>query len=113
MCRSSGVNYEVQCQDRLCQHTYNGQSSKNGYSRGLEHVDDFKNKRERSIMWKHCREKHNGMSRRFKMSIRKIVRNDPTKRLITEAIYINKTNPNSSMNDKTEWNYIDLPQLKK
>jgi hypothetical protein len=70
-------------------------------------------RREKSIMWKHCREKHGGKIRRFKMSIRKVVRNDPTKRQITEAIYINKTDPNLCMNDRTEWNYINLPKLKK
>ena len=113
VCRSSGVDYDIQCQDRLCKHMYNGQSGKNGYSRGLEHVDDFKKRREKSIMWKHCREKHGGKIRRFKMSIRKVVRNDPTKRQITEAIYINKTDPNLCMNDRTEWNYINLPKLKK
>lgn len=113
LCRSSSINYKIECTDVLCKGIYNGQSSKNGYSRGQEHCDDFKRKGENSVMWKHCREKHGGQISKFKMSVRKTNRNDPTKRQITEAIYINKTNPEVCMNDKTEWNYINLPMLKK
>ena len=62
-------------------------------------------------MWKHCKEKHGGKIKRFKMDIKRVNRNDPTKRQITEAIFINKTQPNISMNERTEWNYINLPRL--
>ena len=110
-CRSSSINYSIRCIDSKCEHIYHGHSSKNGYSRGKEHNEDLKMKREKSVMWKHCKEKHGGKIKRFKMDIKRVNRNDPTKRQITEAIFINKTQPNISMNERTEWNYINLPRL--
>ena len=57
-CRASSINYSIKCTDRKCEHIYHGHSSKNGYSRGKEHSEDLKMKREKSVMWKHCKEKH-------------------------------------------------------
>ena len=45
------------------------------------------------------------------MGIKIVNRNYPTMRQITEAIFINKTQSNMSMNERTEWNYINLPRL--
>ena len=62
-------------------------------------------------MWQHCLDKHGGRVQKFKMRINRKMRNNPTKRQITEALYINKAKPGHSMNDKTEWNYVNLPRL--
>lgn len=110
-CKSSSINYEIQCGSRRCDDVYHGHSSKNALTRGDEHKNDLKAKREKSVMWQHCLDKHGGRVQKFKMRINRKMRNNPTKRQITEALYINKAKPGHSMNDKTEWNYVNLPRL--
>ena len=110
-CKSTGINYEVLCDQTECEFIYHGQSSKNGYTRGNEHFDDLTHKRDKSVMWKHCCDKHQRRTQKFKMKITGTIRNDPTKRQITEAIHINNTDPLKLMNEKTEWNYVKLPRV--
>ena len=110
-CRSSSVNYRITCgcKDK-CEYVYNGQTSKNGFTRGGEHIQDFEKKRDESVLLKHCNEKHAGSKQKFSMEITNVCRNDPTKRQILEAIHINKTAPALRMNDRSEWNYVSMPR---
>ena len=110
-CKSTGINYEILCDHTDCESIYHGQSSKNGYTRGNEHFDDLTHKRDKSVMWKHCCDKHQRRNQEFKMTVTGTIRNDPTKRQITEAIHINNTDPSKLMNERTEWNYVRLPRV--
>ena len=110
-CKSTSINYEVLCDHTECEFIYHGQSSKNGYTRGNEHFDDLIHKRDKSTMWKHCCDKHQRRTQKFKMKVAGTIRNDPTKRQITEAIHINNTDPLKLMNERTEWNYVKLPRV--
>ena len=103
-CRSSGVTYRIDCKNEICEYSYNGQTGKNGYSRGEEHKTDYEKKSKKSVMWNHCLRQHNATEQEFTMGINDYVRNDPTKRQILEGIRINKCPPERRMNDRTEWN---------
>ena len=85
-CRETGVTYKINCLG--CKDVYTGETGKNGYTRGVKHVDDFMNERETSAMWKHCVEEHNSVPQKFEMVIVDRVRNAPMKRQILEAIRI-------------------------
>jgi hypothetical protein len=114
-CRSVGVNYDINCCD--CEEiddekVYHSQTVRTGYIRDEEHLDDLKKKRNKSVMWKHIKDKHQGRHReaRFRMDIVGVYHNDPMKSQIAEAVRI-QTNPaNHLMNDKTEYNYFTLPR---
>ena len=116
-CRSVGINYNIYCCD--CEELqlddeklYHGQSSRTSYLRGTEHLTDFQHKREKSIMWKHCQSKHQGNTRsiRFRMDVVGVYHQDPMKRQIAEAVRIQTTPQNHLINDKKEYNYIQLPR---
>ena len=55
-CRSNGVTYQVQC--RKCNCIYIGETGRNAYTRGLEHLDGIRKKNEESIFHKHNIENH-------------------------------------------------------
>ena len=59
-CRSSGVNFEMECQ--LCpavtRSVYIGESARNPYSRGKEHIDWGRNKSKNSFINKPQTDKH-------------------------------------------------------
>ena len=114
-CRSIGVNYDIyccECEDKDDEKIYHGQTSRTGYIRGAEHLDDLEKKRINSVMWKHIKEKHQGRHRdiRFRMDIVGVYHNDAMKRQIAEAVRIQTTPQNHLMNDKTEFNYFTLPR---
>ena len=110
-CRSSGVTYIIKCESEICEFVYNGQTGKNAYTRGKEHMDDYNQQRKDTVMWSHCVEKHGGIRQKFSMKVVETSRNDAMKRQILEAIHINDTDTNIRMNSRTEWNFIQLPRL--
>ena len=85
-CRTTGVTYAVDCKGDCGENVYFGETHANGYTRGMEHLNDYRYKRADSVMWKHCVKKHDGEEQEFEMRIIDYVRGDPTKRQILEAI---------------------------
>ena len=74
-------------------------------------MSDYQYRREGSVLWKHCVKKHNGVEQDFEMRIVDQVRNDPTKRLILEAVRINEIPEERRINDKEEWIIGKLPAV--
>ena len=70
-----GVNYQISCEEceemDSTERDYKGETSRTSYVRGGEHLDDFDKRSEKSVLWKHCRNKHNGQveGRRFRMDL--------------------------------------------
>ena len=115
-CKSMEVNYLISCEDceeMESERNYKGETSRTSYVRGGEHLDDFEKKREKSVLWKHCRDKHNGQveGRKFRMDVLGVYKEDAMLRQIAEAVRIQESPTGTLMNDKTEWNYIRLPNL--
>ena len=110
-CRTTGITYRISCTAVNCQFRYNGQTSQNGYSRGGEHLDDYRLKKDKTVMWEHCQQQHTGIQQTFSMEVVDKCRNDPTKRQILEGIHIQNTNPLESMNMRNEWNSAQVPRI--
>ena len=64
--------------------------------------DMMVSKEEKSDMWRHCRDKHNGEIKQFKMDIVDTFKNDPMLRQVTEAVRIRRTAPKKRINRKEE-----------
>ena len=64
-----------------------------------------------SVMRNHCRKKHDGVEQQFGMTVRDYIRNDPTKRQISEAVRIKNCPPEKRMNERSEWNYVLMPRI--
>ena len=60
-CRNTSVTYSLKCIKEGCNFSYKGQTGKNRYSRGDEHLEDYRKKEAFSVMWKHCQKQHLGI----------------------------------------------------
>ena len=98
-CRTLNINYKITCE---CTDEYNGTTTRSGYTRGIEHTKDMISKKEDSDMWRHCRDKHNGEIKGFRMDIVDTFKNDPMLRQVTEAVRIRRTDPEKRINRKEE-----------
>ena len=72
---------------------YKGETSRTSYVRGGEHLDDFEKKRDKSVLWKHCRDKHNGQveGRKFRTDVLGVHKEDAMMRRQTEAVEIHES----------------------
>ena len=107
MCRKEGVTYEIICCE--CRDKYIGETGRSARARTSEHMNDLKMKRESSVLWRHCKEKHEGKIVNFKCDVRNVYGQDATLRQIAEAVDIRREG--ASINNKTEWNNTNLPRL--
>ena len=81
-------NYECDKKDSCPDSTYDGQSSKNLYTRSLNH--DYKNdkKHKDSFMHLHQEKSHNNENEKFKLSVTRFYRNDRLSCEIAEAVIL-------------------------
>ena len=109
-CRDTGVTYKINCNGD-CRYEYTGQTGQNGYTRGDKHQKEYQQKSDKSALWKHCVNVHDGEHQTFQMEIVDRVRNDPTKRQILEAVRMQRVPDNLQMNSKSEWNTTKIPRI--
>ena len=108
VCRRTGVGYEITC--NLCLESvskYAGESGKNLYCRGEEHIADAERKAVDKPLWKHIREKHGGrieitIFEHFSMK-RTGIFFKPQRRKANEGVRISHLNPETRMNSKDEF----------
>ena len=110
-CHSSGVNYSVECQ--LCpdggKSLYLGETSRNLYSRGLEHEEKYRNGSAKSFMRKHQVKEHQGVAGEYTARVTASTR-DCLTRQVREAVEIRRCQV-PVMNGKTEWHQPALWQV--
>ena len=107
LCRKEGVTYEIICEE--CHEKYIGETGRCANSRLREHMNDYKLKKEASVLWRHCKEKHEGKKQKFKCNVREVFGKDATLRQISEAVDIRREK--AGMNNKFEWGHTSLPKL--
>ena len=113
-CRTRGCVYWIcctECKDLVKEEKYGGQTGRSFYERMREHFDQYRKKSEKSILWKHALKHHNGENFPMEIKVDCMCFGKPSRRLMTEAVLINKMDRNESMNRKEEWNFIKIPQM--
>lgn len=113
-CEKEGVTYEIECascKENGERAVYIGETSKNAYTRGKKHLQDLDGKLAGSVMWRHCREKHDSCISDFTMGVTGHCRNDSMLRQISEAVRIHGSSDNELINNKTEWNFVTFPRV--
>ena len=87
-----------------CTGVHNGETGRNGYTRGGKYLDEYHREVEGSAMWRHCLNKS---------PFRTVatMRNDATKRQILEAVRIERTEQKSRMNSRGEWGANRVPRI--
>ena len=108
LCALKCVTYEIKCKE--CGDVYVGETSRNTYTQGKEHLRLLAGKQEESALWRHCEEKHGGIEQDFSMNVTSSCRSDPMARQIAEAVRVRKIPAAQLMNTRTEWNYVRIPR---
>lgn len=107
-CRSTGITYKLVCQ--LCRSRYIGETARNAYTRGKEHLRALEQREQSSVMWRHSCEKHDGNVPGFTMNVTGVFQGDAMLRQISESVQINKVQQDQLINTKSEWNYFRIPR---
>ena len=96
-CHKNNINYKISCQK--CDKVYIGETSKNLYTRALQHSQN--KKEDESFMNKHYQEEHNGEEKSFTAKVTHSNR-DCLTRQIREGVLIRRaTKP--LLNSRTKW----------
>ena len=115
-CRKRGPVYEmycVTCKEMLdtLEQAYRGQTGRTTYHRMKEHFAKWESGTEDSVLHKHSLKCHGGGDFEVSVKILASCYGKPTTRLITEAINIEEMPEETSMNERSEWNYVRLPRV--
>ena len=109
VCRRTGVGYEISCnicEQNICS-KYAGETGRNLYKRGDEHLTDLEKRVAEKPLWKHIQEKHRGrmegeIFEHFKMTLTGTFFK-PQRRKADEGVRISHLNPDTRMNSKDEF----------
>lgn len=105
-CKATNAVYKIKCTE--CSQIYIGETSRNVYTRGKEHLREMDYRKESSVLWKHAKEIHKGIIPNYTCDVAELFQKDSLLRQVSEAVRINKEKP--KMNTKNEWNYITIPR---
>ena len=109
-CRVNSVTYEITCNATECDHVYHGETGRNAYTRGLEHLDSLRLRDQSSPLWRHTRGVHSDTDPppAYTMRVTGSFKNDPTLRQITEGTKINNTPEHRLINTRAEWRHTPM-----
>ena len=103
-CRRENINYDIICQ--TCGDVYKGETSRNAYSRGLEHIAGLNKKSKDSVLWRHIQEKHPNFVTQpnFIMTVTS-THESALDRQVMEAVNIDSTPQAVLINSKQEFRH--------
>ena len=111
-CRKSNVNYKVSC--KICpqdgKSVYIGETSRNLYTRGKEHLAKFEGKKADSFMLKHQSDHHIGQPVEYSAEVIATF-NDCLSRQVAEGVEIRRCE-HAVMNTKSEWHQPALWRIR-
>ena len=100
----------IECEKAKIKANYYGETSFNGYTRGVQHQQKYRSKnkatQEKSSMRKHEKGVHNDKKVIYKLEVLKIFKNNYLGRQVYESVQIvkSKTEDTYPLNDKNEFN---------
>ena len=107
--RSRGCGYQLKC--KADNRKYKGQTGRSVYERVKEEVRDWEKEDEKSPLWRHSQLFHQGQG--FELEVKVVDKSfgKPSRRLITEAVEIEKLKEDETMNSKQKWTYVKLNKV--
>ena len=112
-CNTNNIGYRwtcKTCRDRKITKVYEGESSRSARIRGAEHLRDYENKKEKSVLYKHKILDHKTEEPQFEMKITGTFR-DALTRQANEAVRIQRNKPSESLNSKCEFNSAPVARV--
>jgi len=108
-CREESITYELRCGE--CECRYVGETSRNAYTRGLEHKTAVNKKDTNSPLYQHCVDYHEARQVPFKMKVTGTFQGDALKRQLSESVSIQETPPQMLLNRRDECRQVLLPRV--
>ena len=109
-CERRGAGYVICGSCVEVEARYSGETGRNCYVRGREHMRGYINKKEGNVMWEHDREYHGGEGRtEFKMEVGRVFGRDNVRRIVNKACKI-EGNEGVVMNSSNEFRQSCLPR---
>ena len=104
ICSKSNVLYNYECDEKdICpESTYDGQSSKNLFTRSLNHSYKYEKKHKDSFLHLHQEKSHNNEDENFKLSVTRFYGKDRMSCEIAEAVIL-RNRKGEVCNLKSEW----------
>jgi hypothetical protein len=105
MCDRAGAGYRQTCDSCKSQGitaTYEGETSRTAFCRGMEHKKDIGKKDLESPLWKHCSIHHQDTAVPFTMEVTGLHKS-AGHRLSNEIVRIRSSNSNIILNSKNDW----------
>ena len=104
-CEKNWSGYRIECE--TCQlagvvSLYEGETGRNGYTRGKEHLDALRLEDEENALWKHCLIQHNGEKAKFSMKVLGVFYTCLV-RQVNEGVQIQRSRAQCLMNSKSEF----------
>ena len=112
-CSKSCSAYRIECEE--CKKSdlsavYEGETGRNCYSRGLEHLEGLSKEKEDNPLWKHCQLQHGGVKVKFKMVCLKSFKT-AFMRQINEGVRIACCQADICMNSKSEYHQPSIVRV--
>ena len=111
--KKNSVTYKITCETCLKDgilSTYEGETGRNTFSRGLEHQQGLQQNSEKSALWKHCVSEHSSQEADFSMMIIQS-HSSCLNRQVHEAVRISRTEAVFIMNSKSEFHQAPLVRV--
>ena len=108
-CRTRGCVYEYTCEE--CRRKYRGQTSRSVYERNKEQLKQWEEGDDECPLQRHSNLYHNGGHFVAEVKVLAKCYGKPSRRLITEAVLIDKLPNTMTMNGKSEWSYVKLAKV--
>ena len=112
-CRRCGVNYSIECQ--LCpdgrKSMYYDETTRNLFTRGIDHENNFRTKNIKSFMLKHQRQEHQGSAGSYTAKVTGTAK-DCLTRQVREAVHLRRSSV-PILNSKTEWHQPALFRIQR
>ena len=89
---------------------YEGETSRNAFTRGMEHLDALRLQDEENALWKHCLVVQDGIEAQFSMQVVGVYRT-PLVRQVDESVRIIISKAECVMNSKSEWHQDPLVRI--
>ena len=108
-CRVRGCVYQYSCDE--CDRKYRGQTGRSIYERNREHIEAWKKKDDECPLQRHANLYHGGGHFVAELQVLAECYGKPSRRLITESVYIDELDDTMTMNGKSEWSYVKLAKV--
>ena len=108
-CKMRGCVYEIICKE--CARRYRGQTGRSNHERTNEHVDGWKKRSQECPLFRHSQLYHEGRQFEFDVKILRQCFGKPSRRMISEAVYVNQLKEEETMNSRDKWTYMTLNKV--